>query len=105
MVNATFYIEDGYLRGFEISGHSGYGEEGSDIICASVSSAAYMAANTVTEIAGAKADITVEDGYFKFILSDKSDSVQTVLKGLKLHVTALADDYSEYIICNEKTFK
>ncbi len=101
MVHATFYIEGKDLRGFEISGHSGYAEAGSDIICASVSSAAYMAANTVTEIVGAKAEIEIDDGYFRFVTYNKSEAVQTVLKGLRLHVSSLADDYSQYIVCNE----
>ncbi len=105
MVHATFYIEGECLKGFEISGHSGYAEEGSDIICASVSSAAYMAANTVTEIVGARAEIELDDGYFRFIPKDESEAVQLVLKGLRLHVSSLADDYSEYIVCDEKLFK
>ena len=52
MIRATFYKKGNKSCGFEISGHSGYAEQGSDIICASVSSAAYMAVNTVTEIIG-----------------------------------------------------
>ena len=38
------------LTGFDISGHAMFAESGSDIVCASVSSAAYMAANTVTAV-------------------------------------------------------
>ncbi|MFR2561614.1 MAG: ribosomal-processing cysteine protease Prp [Anaeromassilibacillus sp.] len=49
--------------GFRISGHSGSGEEGNDIICAAVSSAAYMTANTVTEIIGVEAQVAAEEGY------------------------------------------
>ncbi|WP_442974828.1 ribosomal-processing cysteine protease Prp, partial [Ruminococcus sp.] len=48
MIEAIFTVTDKVIRGFEISGHSDYSEHGSDIICAAVSSAAYMAANTVT---------------------------------------------------------
>ena len=46
MIRAVFFEgENG--RGFEISGHAG-GSAGRDIVCAAVSSAVYMAANTVT---------------------------------------------------------
>ncbi|MBR3948290.1 MAG: ribosomal-processing cysteine protease Prp [Clostridia bacterium] len=103
MIEATFYEEKDFLRGFLIKGHSGYADEGSDIICASVSSAAYMAANTLTEIVSAKADINVEDGYLKLITKDSSKETQIILQGLRLHISTLAEDYSEYILCKEKT--
>ena len=50
MIEAIFTVTDKVIQGFEISGHSDYSEEGSDIICAAVSSAAYMTANTLTAI-------------------------------------------------------
>ena len=103
MIRATFYKEEELFKGFEIKGHSGYADEGEDIICASVSSAAYMAANTVTDIIKAEADITVDDGYMKFSVDGDDDFIQVVLKGLFLHVNTLADDYSDYIVCRTKT--
>ncbi len=103
MVKATFYKRGNILKGFEISGHSGYGEEGNDIVCASVSSAAYMAVNTVTDVIGEYGEAQVDDGYLRFICDSEKSEVQAVLKGLFLHVNALAEDYSEYIICRKKT--
>ncbi len=103
MIKATFYKKNGSLIGFEIKGHSGYEEEGKDIICASVSSAAYMAANTITEVIGEKAAIDVGEGYFKLITEGEKDC-EVILKGLDLHVNALADDYSEFIVCREKLY-
>ncbi len=103
MVKATFYKKGNSLTGFEISGHSGYAEEGSDVICASVSSAAYMAVNTVTDVIGEYGEAEVDEGYLKFTCESDRPEVQAVLKGLFLHVNALADDYEEYITCKEKT--
>ena len=102
MIKATFYKRGEILCGFEIDGHSGYAEAGSDIICASVSSVAYMAVNTITDVIGDKADISISDGYFRFMTGSNRNETKIVLEGLKLHVSALADDYSEYIICEEK---
>ena len=102
MIKATFYKEGDSLKGFEIDGHSGYAEAGSDIICASVSSASYMAVNTITDIIGDMADISISDGYFKFVTDSNRVETKVVLEGLKLHVSALADDYSDFIICKEK---
>ena len=103
MIRATFYRKGNKLSGFEISGHSGYAEQGSDIICASVSSAAYMAVNTVTEIIGEYGEATVDEGYLEFITESDKNEVQAVLRGLELHVKALAEEYDEYILCKEKT--
>ncbi len=103
MIKATFYRDNGFTVGFLIKGHSGYAEEGSDVICASVSSAAYMAANTLTEIVGVNADIRVDDGYLRLTLEERNDKTEIVLQGLELHISTLAQDYSEYILCDEKT--
>ena len=64
MICAEFFTRpDGDLVGFRISGHSGCGEEGNDIVCAAVSSAAYMTANTVTEILSVwKRSVAAEEG-------------------------------------------
>ena len=104
MIKATFYKRGEILCGFEIDGHSGYAEAGSDIICASVSSVAYMAVNTITDVIGDKADISISDGYFRFMTGSNRNETKVVLEGLKLHVSALAGDYSEYITCKEKNF-
>ena len=102
MIKATFYKRGKILCGFEINGHSGYAEEGADIICASVSSVAYMAVNTITDVIGEKADMSVSDGYFRFTTNSERSETKAVLEGLKLHVSALAGDYSEYVTCKEE---
>ena len=66
MIKVTFFKKQGNFTGFEISGHSGFAEEGSDIVCSAVSSVAYMVANTLTEVSKVKADIVLDDGYLKF---------------------------------------
>lgn len=103
MTKVVFYEKDEKLQGFLIKDHSGYDDEGYDIVCASVSSAAYMTANTLTEIVGAKAEIEVREAYFRFILTDKFSEAENHLKGLKLHLESLAQDYSQYISCKTET--
>ena len=61
-----------------------------------------MAVNTITDVIGDKADISISDGYFRFMTGSNRNETKVVLEGLKLHVSALAGDYSEYIICEEK---
>ncbi|MBQ8210659.1 MAG: ribosomal-processing cysteine protease Prp [Clostridia bacterium] len=97
MIRATFYIRNNEPCGFVIDGHSGYAECGQDIICAAVSSAAYMAVNTVTEILGIDIDADVNDGYMKIMLSSTSKAATDMLKGLQLHLTELAKDNPDFI--------
>ncbi len=101
MITVTFYKSGDLLSGFNISGHSGYSEEGTDIICSSVSSAAIMAANTITEVMHIDADVTVGDGLIIFKLSpDEAVKSSAIIEGLQLHLNALSEQYSKYIKLN-----
>ena len=97
MTQVRFQIDDNRLTGFEISGHSGFALEGSDIVCAAISSAAIMAANTVTEIIGGKADITENEGYLRFSLIDSDVESVKVLEGLRLHLMQISEQYPDNI--------
>ena len=98
MITVTFYKSGDLLTGFNISGHSGYAEEGADIVCAAVSSAAIMAANTITDIMHISAEVTVGDGLIDFKLSpDEAKKSLSILEGLKLHLNALSEQYTKYI--------
>ena len=100
MIKATFYYsKNGARTGFNIKGHSGYAECGFDIICASVSSAAYMVANTIMEIMGVKADARVDDsGEMTVIIPEESaDKTNDILQGLKLHINELSLQYPKNV--------
>ena len=103
MIQVAFFKDaDGTLRGYSFSGHSDYAELGSDIVCAAVSSAAYLTANTITDIMGLSADISVEDGSTDLRLSrEHAERAQELLRGLELHVEALSEQYSDDIQIRE----
>ena len=65
MIEVEFEKRQGIITGFEAKGHSMTAPKGEDILCAFVSSACFMAANTVTEVVKAKASAKAEDGYLK----------------------------------------
>ena len=101
MIRIRFISQHNSLIGFELKGHSGYAEQGYDIVCASVSSAAYMTANTITEILGLSADISVGDGYMMMKLTSQDAlKAQDILKGFELHVTELSKQYQINITVN-----
>ncbi len=100
MIRVVFICKEEKTIGFHISGHatSHQHDERGRLMCAAVSSAAYMAANTITEIAKAKADISVEDGDMKLVVtSGYNVGCSTTLEGLELHLTELAKQNNGYL--------
>jgi uncharacterized protein YsxB (DUF464 family) len=102
MIRARFINKGGSIRSFEVSGHAGYADDGSDIVCASVSSAVQMAVNTITEVIGLAAEVN-SDGNLIRLRLPKSDSgnktaaAQAVINGLRLHLSILSEQYEETI--------
>lgn len=97
MIKVEFFGTSPNL-GFCISGHSGYAEEGFDIICATVSSAAYMTANTITDVIGAAPELKVKDGYMYLKLRpDDAQRCSDILDGFVLHMLSLSEQYKQYI--------
>lgn len=99
MIVAKFcFGENGGATGFTLSGHAGSAPAGEDIVCAAVSSAAYMAANTVTEVLRLTPSITERDGLLSLRLTgEQADAAQMILQGLWLHITALSEQYPDFI--------
>ena len=93
------FLADKVLYGFEISGHSSFDEndELGKIVCSAVSSAAYMATNTITEIIGDDAEIMLDEALLKVKVNNPSAETILVLKGLKLHLLELSKEYSNNI--------
>lgn len=97
MIYAEFFTADGLINGYKITGHSESAPHGQDVICAFVSSAAFMAANTITEICGIKAYANAYDGFMELKVLESAASVQDILNGLKLHLTELSAQYPDNI--------
>ena len=102
MTRCEFFTEDDRITGFSVSGHSGYAEAGSDIVCAAISAVVTMAEATINEVCGAKAKVRVKEEDARVTLTlpascDEEDTVQAVLAGMMLTLMSLRDDYPDYI--------
>ena len=102
MTRCEFFTEDERITGFSVSGHSGYAEAGSDIVCAAVSAVVTMAEVTINDVLGAKAKVRVKNEDARVTLTlpascDEEDAVQAVLAGMMLTLCSLRDDYPDYI--------
>ena len=102
MTRCEFFTEDERIKGFSVSGHSGYAESGSDIVCAAISAVVTMAEATINEVCGAKAKVRVKNEDARVTLTlptscDEEEAVQAVLAGMLLTLCSLRDDYPDYI--------
>ena len=102
MTRCEFFTEGERINGFSVSGHSGYAESGSDIVCAAISAVVTMAEATINEVCGAKAKVRVKDEQARVTLMlpavcDEEETVQAVLAGMMLTLCSMRDDYPDYI--------
>ena len=102
MTRCEFFTADERITGFSVSGHSGYAENGSDIVCAAVSAVVTMAEATINDVCGAKAKVRVKNDDARITLTlpascDEEESVQAVLAGMMLTLAGMRDDYPDYI--------
>ena len=102
MTRCEFFTENERITGFSVSGHSGYAEAGSDIVCAAISAVVTMAEATINEVCGAKAKVRVKEEDARVTLTlpvscDEEESVQAVLVGMMLTLCSMRDDYPDYI--------
>ena len=101
MTETRYLFENDLLVGFHLTGHStAYADdEVGKLVCASVSSAAYMVANTITEIIGAEVSVTVDEDAGEMLLKVKSDFelAMPILLGFKLHMEQLSKQFTDYI--------
>ena len=102
MTRCEFFTEDERITGFTVSGHSGYSEAGSDIVCAAISAVVTMAEATINDVCGAKAKVRVKSDDARITLTlpascDEEETVQAVLAGMMLTLISLQEDYPDYI--------
>ena len=95
-------MEDERITGFSVSGHSGYAEEGKDIVCAAISAIVTMAEATNNDVCGAKAKVRVKEEDARVTLTlpascDEEETIQAVLSGMLVTLLSLREDYPDYI--------
>ena len=102
MTKCEFFTEGERITGFSISGHSGYCNDGPDIVCAAITAIVTMAEATINDVCGAKAKVRVKEEDARVTLTlpascDEEDTVQAVLAGMMVTLISLAEDYPDNI--------
>ena len=98
MIKVEFFGTE-LIRGFHIQGHSDMNPEGPEILCAAVSSAAYMTANAVTDVLWLKPVLLNKDGdmYLKVKTESEAEQCRVLFEGLRLHLSSLSEQYPKYL--------
>ena len=89
-----------HILGFEISGHTGYAEEGSDIVCSAVSSMSQMVVVGIRDVLKLNAFVEISDGYLKLKLSEKdieNNCAEVLLKAFEKSVKEIVKEYGNYV--------
>lgn len=102
MTRVEFFSQDDRICGFSVSGHSGYAEEGSDIVCAAISSTVTFAEATIHDVLGEQTTTEVNEEEARITLKlptvcENEDAVQAILAGMMLSLMHWRDEYPDYI--------
>ena len=103
MIRVEFFSLEDRIEGFSSSGHSGYGEAGTDIVCAIVSTAVNLTITTIVDVMGVNAKVKVKEDDARVTLKlpasceEDEDAVQDLLSGLMLTLCSARDDYPNNI--------
>ena len=104
MTTITFRSEGGRIIGFDSQGHSGYAEEGEDIVCVGITSAIRLVEATINDVLGLAASVKVreEDAFISLRLpgglgQTAESTCQALLTGLMVYFAELHDEFPDNI--------
>ena len=109
MTKVEIFRKNGNIIGYKASGHSGYSEQGSDIICSAISTSLQMTLIGIQEVLKLKVDFKINDGFLdvdlKNISQDKLTQTNILTEAMAIFLKELTKQYPKYIRLVEKANK
>ena len=108
MINILIIKSKQNIVTIEATGHSGYAEAGSDIVCSAVSTLMQSLANGLTEVVKAEAKVIVDEDIPHLSVSlceqnvEKFKNAQLLMQTTILSLKEIANGYSKFIKIKEK---
>lgn len=98
MTTLRIYRKEDVFIGFECSGHSGYSEAGSDIVCAAISTAVQYCIQCGKTVDGAKLHLETDEecALIRCISSDQNKGFSKHIEVLVMLSESIADQYAMY---------
>lgn len=104
MTKVTVYKENGHITRLIADGHTMYGAEGEDIVCAALSSVIQTALLGLLRVAGLDVSYEIRDteGYLSFLLPSDLEPksrlcADMILETMLLGVSDLFESWSDFI--------
>lgn len=109
MTKVVFFRSGGTFYGFREQGHTGYGDEGYDILCAALSSMSMLIINSINVVFDGELDYTVNEGATEIVVKSKSalpefeedEMKRYAISGLFMsyfvQLNDLVEEYYEYL--------
>ena len=109
MTKVEIFRKNGNIIGYKASGHSGYSEQGSDIICSAISTSLQMTLIGIQEVLKLKVDFKINDGFLdvdlKNISLDKLTQTNILTETMAIFLKELTKQNPKYIRLVEKEDK
>ena len=109
MTKVEIFRKNGNIIGYKASGHSGYSEQGSDIICSAISTSLQMTLIGIQEVLKLKVDFKINDSFLdvdlKNISQDKLTQTNILTEAMAIFLKELTKQYPKYIRLVEKEDK
>ena len=109
MTKVEIFRKNGNIIGYKASGHSGYSEQGSDIICSAISTSLQITLIGIQEVLKLKVDFKINDGFLdvdlKNISLDKLTQTNILTEAMAIFLKELTKQYPKYIRLVEKEDK
>lgn len=107
MTKITFFRQNGIFWGFHESGHTGFGEEGDDILCAAISAMTMLILNTIEVAYKTSSEYIIDDKTtdirvtVKKILNTDDEKIRFAISGLfegyYYQLVDLTEEYYEFL--------
>ena len=109
MTKVEIFRKNGNIIGYKASGHSGYSEQGSDIICSAISTSLQMTLIGIQEVLKLKVNFKINDGFLdvdlKNISQNKLTQTNILTEAMAIFLKELTKQYPKYIRLVEKEDK
>ena len=113
MTTVTFHSEGSRLESFEVKGHSGYAQEGEDIVCAALSAMTMLIVNTVEVSYASDVEYTIDEDTADITvkvpavldLSEENEAkrfaIGGLIQGYFIQLMDMLEDYYDYLSVEE----
>ncbi|MBZ4687265.1 MAG: uncharacterized protein PWQ96_126 [Clostridia bacterium] len=103
MVEVVIYSKAGKYSGFQVQGHSGYSEQGSDIVCSGISAITQSAVMGLQYYFDESVEVKVKEGFLKcnLVLDKLSEAelekVEVIIQTMLLGLESIKEEYKGYL--------